>query len=295
MRDERALDGPRIGLDVVHLHQRQVLALQLERRVRAVRPAAARTRSDISFGISLAATEITPRAPSATRASAVASSPAKTAKSSGQRRHEAGDLAEVRGRLLQPRHARDLGQAPDRLDVEVHGGATRLVAHEDRQIGRVGDRGEVPHEAVRARAVVHRRDRKDAVGLGRRGVARPEDGARGVVAARAGHDGHPAVRRAHDGGRDGLALVARESRRLARRAAGHEEVHALRDLPVHERLERSEVDPAAARRTASRAPCRSPSSPLALPLPFTRTSSKSRFRSAQPYNRTAPRIEQGKI
>ena len=143
-----------------------------------------------------------------------------------------------------PATLRDLGQAQDRFDVEVEARPDRRVVDDHRQVGGVGDRREMAQQAIRARLVVHRRHRDDAVGLGRGGVARPEDRARRVVSAGARDHRDAAVGRANDRGGDGLALVARKRRRLAGRSAGNEEVDTLADLPVDQLLERTERDAA---------------------------------------------------
>ena len=56
----------------------------------------------------------------------------------------------------------------------------------------------------------------------------------GVVAAGAGQDGHASAGLVEHQFHDAQVLLARERRALARRAARHQEVHALVDLPPRE-------------------------------------------------------------
>src|SRR5204863_7026792 len=83
---------------------------------------------------------------------------------------------------------------------------------------------------------------EDAVGAEVDGDLRELDGVRRVVAAGAGEHGHALVRRLHNDLHHALVLVARQRRVLAGRAAGHEEVDALADLPFDEALQRRLVE-----------------------------------------------------
>jgi hypothetical protein len=82
---------------------------------------------------------------------------------------------------------------------------------------------------------------------GRRHLAAEPDRATRVVRPRARDDRDATGDLVDDDLDDPAVLLRGERRRLAGRPAGHDEVHALRELPAHERAQRALVDGAVRR------------------------------------------------
>ena len=119
--------------------------------------------------------------------------------------------------------------ADEGLDLDRDERARRDVVEHHRQVGGVGDRGEVPEQAGLRRPVVVRRDDEQAVHAEPLGRPRLLDRVRGVVGADAGDDGRAVADGVHHRLEDGVLLAVADGRRLPRRA---EDDQAVVRLPV---------------------------------------------------------------
>src|SRR5438034_2107602 len=155
-------------------------------------------------------------------------------------------LRQVPARLLHARDVRDFREARDRLGRGVRAGAARDVVEDERQPGRVGDRGIVAVDAVLRRPVVVGRDQEGGGRARLLRAAREPDGLRRRVGAGARDDRHAPACGAHHLAHDRDVLLVRQGRGLARRPAGDEGVDAARDLRLDQRVEGLDVNLAGA-------------------------------------------------
>ncbi len=180
-----------------------------------------------------------------------------------------GDARHVGGRILDADHVLQLAAARQRRHRDIDDGARRDVVDEDRQVDRIADRLEVPVEAFLGRLVVVAGRMQGGVGADLLGEAGEVDRLVGRVGAGTGDHRH-----ALPGGfdaqlDDALVLVVAEGGAFAGGADRHQPVRSLRDLPIHQLLERPFVDRAALERRNQRR-IRTPKHgllPIIRPLP----------------------------
>src|SRR6266850_1464008 len=158
------------------------------------------------------------------------------------RREDLAHLDDVAGGFL---HADDVGdcrEPDDRRDVDVDARAPRHVVDDDRQPRRVGNRLVMLVEAFRRRLVVVRRDREDAVGADLLDVAHERDGLARVVPAGAREDRHAPAGFLDDELDHAKLLAVRQRRRLAGGPDRRQEVNAAVDLAPRQAAHRRLVD-----------------------------------------------------
>ena len=182
----------------------------------------------------------------------------------------AADLAHllhVARRFLDADDVGDRGQARQRARLDVAAGAAGHVVDDDRQRRPGGNRAIVLVQAFLRGLVVVRRHREQALDTERLGGVRQLGHLGGVVAADAGEHGDLPGAGLDGDADDGVPLRARQGRRLARRAAGHDEVDAATDLPLHQRASaRSSTAPDAVNGVTSAVPTPDQSVMHATPL-----------------------------
>jgi hypothetical protein len=107
-----------------------------------------------------------------------------------------------------------IGQSTHRLGHHVDHRTRRDVVDDDRQLGRLGDGGEVQIEPALRRLVIIRRHHQHGVGAGLLGMLGKAHRFIGVVGACAGDNRHPALRRLDAGLHNPMMLVMRQGRRF---------------------------------------------------------------------------------
>lgn len=134
--------------------------------------------------------------------------------------------AEVALGVLVGHDARVLREPDERLGLDRHAAAPGDVVQHHGKAGGVGDRGEVPVQALLRRLVVVRGDREKTVRTGVLGGAGQFDAVAGVVGADAGDDVGPVSDRVEYGSYELVFLRVAGGGRLARGAVDDEAVVA---------------------------------------------------------------------
>ena len=151
-------------------------------------------------------------------------------------------LLEVAARLLDAHDVGVPGKPERHAGLKVDRGAAGYVVQADRPGCGVGDGHEMAVETFLGGLVVVGGGAEDVVDADAAHspgfVHRPC----GVVAGGARHHRHPACRDLHHRGHHPLPLRVVQRLGLAGRPARHQEVDPFRDLPVHQRPERGEID-----------------------------------------------------
>ena len=207
-----------------------------------------------SRGATLAVTEMQPSPPWARKASAVASSPESWQKPGADREPGAQRPRQIVGRVLDADDVASAGAAAPWSSTGMSTTrARRHVVDDDRQVDGVGDRLEVLVQPFLGRLVV--------IGLTTSAASAPACLACCVssIASAVEFEPVPAITGTPCPSAastqmldDALVLVMAEGRRFAGRAAGHQAVGALVDLPVDEVSESLLVDRAVVERRDQR-------------------------------------------
>ncbi|MPL67290.1 hypothetical protein SDC9_12981 [bioreactor metagenome] len=150
--------------------------------------------------------------------------------------------AEVAGRVLDADDARQFRQLAHGLGRHVDDRPARDVVDDDRQRRGIVHRGEMRHHAALRRLVVIGRHHERGIGAGGLGVADQLDPLGGRVRAGAGDHRHPAGGGLHHLLDHAVVFLVAQRRAFAGGADRDDAVRALRDVPLHQFLERVPID-----------------------------------------------------
>ena len=152
------------------------------------------------------------------------------------------DLLEISAGLLEAHDVVMASEPQSQVGLQIDAGSPRHVVQADGLGGGVGHRGEMPVEAFLGGLVVVRCGAQDVVRAESAHPFRFIHRAGGVIAGSTCHHRHPTPGNFDHSRNHSLALRVVEGLRLAGRAAGYQKVDAFRNLPVHQRPQRREID-----------------------------------------------------